>query len=135
MSFVHKRFWEKLEEICKREYILLEIHDGVMKLNQEVFGKEWMKSTPIGNFAVGCYEWNSVPLLPKIHLSGTLKDGSHHVWTFAHELGHHFAIQENRDRSEEAADKWRRYLAFKHIPWWQRLLIFIEIEVYCRKIK
>jgi len=129
-TFVHKKFWKEMEKIAKKENIEVIMHDSVLLLNKRVYPKEWeqwAKHSP-GQLAAGVYSWSRVDIsYKKIHLYK--KD----VWTFAHELGHHFSIKLINDDSEEAANGFRRTLALAHMPLWHRMLIPIEMLVYCKK--
>lgn len=128
MNWILRGFQEKLVKCCEIEEVPIIYHDGYVALNLALWGKEEVEKTPWGNLAVGCYRHSKDGTFKEIHLSG-LND----VWTLAHEFGHHLAIKKAGDKSEKAAEVCVSLLARQFIPWWQRMLIPIEISVYAPK--
>ena len=53
------------------------------------------------------------------------------IYTFAHELGHHFSIKNNKDTSEIAADNYINILAKECLEYWELYVISIGLSVRC----
>jgi len=129
---VLKKFRKELLKICNKELIYIKIYDDAEELN-----KETLKETPnieTGKLAVGKYislPKNYNTTLNKImnHLPRIELTKNYDTFTLAHELGHHFSIKKNGDRSEETADNYIMELAKKCLEPHELLRISIALKV------
>ena len=109
-------------DICKHENIEYEEADNiVMSID--------------GNLCSGLYHFTQSEITGKYHTDKSkitvVKDKMKNMMllTFVHELGHHFAIKKEADRSEKRADEIRKELFLKKLPLWCRWCLFIEISI------
>lgn len=101
-----KKFNYFLTNICKKEGILVAYYDDIIDLNVAVYGAEETKKKEPGKLAVGVYSWNNTKKTSRISLAKRISiyNKTMNLMVFAHELGHHYAIKNHRNRSEEMAD-------------------------------
>ncbi len=120
------KFYNGLVEITNREGIDLYYHDDMKSLNEVVSNTNCDSE----NAAVGIYRFSKhIKSFAEIHL--LRKDEYNvHPWTFAHELGHHFSIRKNNDRTEKAADNYILKLAEEILNENERLILKLELHVY-----
>lgn len=116
-----KDFRKYLTNICKTEPIYLQYCENYKELNKLVFNKTDVNI--FDGFADGVYTYNNsrthdpIKKVPKIIISKkptfteTLS-----IMTFAHEVGHHFAITKNNDEREHSADLNAIKLFIKFFP-------------------
>ncbi|NPV13081.1 MAG: hypothetical protein HPY57_15045 [Ignavibacteria bacterium] len=123
----YEKFHNFLMEKSQKELIYVKSYDTIKDINvnvknysERVFGRYVYitNATPIENF---------VKQLPRIewckeHMFGKTKT-LFSLMTFAHELGHHYALKEN-DHSEKRADYYAVKLFKEHFPIWKQVLYF-----------
>ena len=140
-------FRKYMADICKKEKVYLHYCYDVDELNKNVFGKNVLESEK----AAGAYihVTNSTELenndkkYPRIYLTKKPSVKFHinsfnqtiNVMTFAHELGHHFSIKENNDRSEKAADRYAIKLFKEFFPKYKSILYFGLLTHYLNRNK
>jgi hypothetical protein len=130
-----KRVLHKLDKgllkILENEKINLQFYPDEESLNLDLFNE-----TEKSNFAGGVYQYYSKfkkdiyvirneSFKPTIYLPK-----NYLIWTLAHELGHHFAITNMRNRSEEAADKYIKTLCGQILDEIELYALAIDIHVY-----
>jgi len=133
---IEEKFYKKLLTVCKKEQIYINFYDNIYELNEIKEEEYKLKNLSTGKLAVGRYvhlkpHYDS-PLnrvnykLPEIKL---IKE-ENNVWTFAHELGHHFCVKNNDDDSEKGANRYIKTLAKQHLNIYERNCLRIHISVY-----
>ena len=120
------KFWSYLDNIRKQENIYLEMFDTIEELNPNTAREE---------YAGGLYEYLKPEAdtqekrdkykLPKIKLH---KKST--ALTYAHELGHHFALKERGDRSEELSDTYIMNSALSCLTKFEIVIIGISLEIH-----
>ena len=140
-------FRKHMTEICKKEKIYLHYCDNIDDLNHilntEMSFNESEKALGIYCNLKGSTDIeNIIKKYPRIYLSkkplNIAIDSFNqtiNVMTFAHELGHHFAIKENNDRSERAADRNAVKLFREFFPKYKSLLYIGLIMLYLNRNK
>lgn len=128
---VEEKFRKALLEILPKEKIYLHLYDSEEELNKAVYG-DTTEDPAAGVYSHLKKEFDSptnrfAKRLPKIHLT---KDFN--TFVLAHELGHHFSIEERGDRSEEAADAYIVTLARKTLSVAEQGIIQASLEVYSK---
>lgn len=139
---LRKKFWSYLEKVRKEEQIYFKLYDTIEELNAEdIKDSSFDKS----NMAAGCYTYikkmfdtpqkrllNKLPLIELIKESPEeIKNNElNTVWVYAHELGHHFAIKEDDDTSEEAANRWIEKLARRCFNDYEIALLEVPITIH-----
>jgi len=125
---VLRKFYYFLDDLRKKENIFIEFHDSIKSLNKEKIATN--PDLELGSCTVGVYRYlksefdtpenRVIRNLPKIELLNDKANKKNNgkdfyplsfVWTYAHELGHHFAIKNFNDETEEKADEYVHTLA------------------------
>jgi hypothetical protein len=125
-NIVLEKFNKYLLDFCEKENIKIQYFDEIVALNNT------LQKYDENHLAVGIYsrEVDSNKNLvinsesPSIKL---LKD--YNIFTFAHEIGHHLAIKNFKDREEDIADHFILLLAEEFLTNIERYIISISIKV------
>ena len=133
-NFVLNKFFRSLEKICKDENIKLTVFENIQKLND--YG--WSKEGKISNLeAAGIYGYR-ISIDSGKHIVNDkfpyiyLYKHQYNTMTFAHELGHHFAVTQLNDDSEETADAYIQILAEECLSNIERYALNTSLNVFSR---
>jgi len=123
---MHNKIFEQLTQVCRDENIQLFMHKNTKSLTTHLYSKEqYLEDKRNGESLCGTYvhvikRFTSLidpTFKPQIHLKSKID-----IWTFAHELGHHFTFIKHdahslrRREKEREADEYAKALIKYFIP-------------------
>lgn len=143
-----QKFYDFIDNLRKKELIYLTVYNSFKELNAEKLAKN--PELPDSKLAAGTYVFlkpeHDDPFarlkfkLPRINIlthEAYLEEypesdfsPMRQVWTYAHELGHHFAIKEKNDYTEETADAYISKFAHDCFTHEELVILKIPIEIY-----
>lgn len=133
----YDRFYNYLSNLAVKERIFIVYHNSLKDLNKNRKDKK----RALGTYNYVEDELTSIEKfkyrLPRIELSKESafnnKKSVFNLMTFAHELGHHFAITRKKDTSEKKADEYAVKILKKVFPTWKLIIYSPILLLYLTK--
>lgn len=128
---LYDKFWIFIDEKRKEENVFLTFYDSIEKLNEVRLNKK------SNDLACGLYTYlkaeNDSPETRKLWSLPEIKLYDKDVWIYAHELGHHFAVNYKNDDSEDAADAYIKFFAEECFSPLELHFLKSTIEIYSKQ--
>jgi hypothetical protein len=126
-----EKFWAYLDKIRISENIYIEMYDTIEEMNPNRTPDKYAAGTYVHLKPAYDTEINRIiHKAPKIRLVNESKNTN--VCTYAHELGHHFAITKHGDDSEEAADAYIMQLGLECLDRFELVILGNKLEIHSK---
>lgn len=128
---VEEKFKNILLQLCKEENIKINYFNTIEELSESCQSYSKDKERIVGLYGYSVKKDSIEFIYDDVHPFISLTN-NYDVFTFAHEIGHHFSLKYNYDRTETSADNYIFTLAKKYLTDIEIFILSIELEVYSK---